>query len=43
MTVDLREQKIPMNLSSRDEGEPFGTKNSGGQCIKTNVSYKISH
>jgi hypothetical protein len=27
MRADLAEQKIPVDLSSRDEGEPFGTKN----------------
>jgi hypothetical protein len=43
MRVEIPEQKIPVDLSSRDEGGTFGTKNSDGPVIKSNVSYKISH
>jgi hypothetical protein len=31
--VDLLAQKIPVGLSSRDEGGPFGTRISGGPVI----------
>jgi hypothetical protein len=33
MRADLLEQRILVDLSSHDEGGPFGTKNSGGLVI----------